>query len=518
MSIKRRTVIIVIAMVIVVLLSIVFYEELEWFYFMKFSSIDVNKAKNIMGNIPDEVLEDIKTNRYQKTKSRDEIIDTFKSKFMHKIDLSKEPSLDYTQNEGDNDNINIDKAIEDMDFLFQVLKNGYVGYKYFGGDEKFSKAKENIIKELYEYKETLEEGTLKEVLCNYLDFIQDGHFAIGGRQICKDFYLFINERYELVKEKSKYFIIIDNEKKAIKSINNDEPGKFIKPSINDEGYIVYRFATLNQNHKDTISINISVEGKDDCMNIELNNLSKKYKPIRDDKVYEYKTVANIPVIKLGSFRDYNVLEQFVKDGEKARKEDLLIIDLRGNKGGNAKYAVDWIENFTKEKYTSSEISASLNTNTAKQALYASGKKFYSKDDFTSFKEQIDEYFASMKMDADYSGWSEVDYEDFKYIENDKLIFVLVDNYTSSAGEFFARALSNMENTIIIGSNSSGTENFGNMGLYILPNSKIEVMFGSLLSVNYDLKITDGLGIIPDLWVNPKDAHYRVIRLIHNYSK
>jgi len=74
------------------------------------------------------------------------------------------------------------KLIEDTDYL---LKYGYAGYQYFGGDKKFNEAKEKIIKNI-KNKSLFSLLTTKvyiKTLKNNLDFIQDLHFAIEGESL-----------------------------------------------------------------------------------------------------------------------------------------------------------------------------------------------------------------------------------------------------------------------------------------------------------------------------------------------
>lgn len=76
-----------------------------------------------------------------------------------------------------NKNISISEFLEDVDCLFDVLKNAYGLYHYFG-HEQFLTAKTAIIQKIqtapFEFEKA--ESVLREVLSS---FILDGHFQIG---------------------------------------------------------------------------------------------------------------------------------------------------------------------------------------------------------------------------------------------------------------------------------------------------------------------------------------------------
>lgn len=73
-----------------------------------------------------------------------------------------------------NKNITTQQFIEDMDCLFENLKEVYGMYEYFG-EEQFQRAKEEIIQELnpFDFDHAL------DLVRQALSFIKDGHFYIG---------------------------------------------------------------------------------------------------------------------------------------------------------------------------------------------------------------------------------------------------------------------------------------------------------------------------------------------------
>ena len=68
-----------------------------------------------------------------------------------------------------------EEFIEDVNILFDELKNSYGGYEYFG-EERFLLAKENVLKQIengYSFERAV--SALRE---EFTAFIYDGHFRV----------------------------------------------------------------------------------------------------------------------------------------------------------------------------------------------------------------------------------------------------------------------------------------------------------------------------------------------------
>ena len=100
---------------------------------------------------------------------------------------------------------------------------------------------------------------------------------------------------------------------------------------------------------------------------------------------------------------------------------------------------------------------------------------------------------------------------------DKYLFVLIDNNTASSAETFARLLSLGNHVVLVGCNTMGCSTFANNASYYLPNSGIALYFGTSLCFNDTLENKEGVGIFPDLWVNPKDSIDAVVRMCKYYG-
>lgn len=77
-----------------------------------------------------------------------------------------------------------EEAVEDVDFLFDMLYDCYGLYESMGGAKVFDAHEEEVKNELQTY-ENLTVAELEEILLEELNFIQDGHFNINKSMLCK---------------------------------------------------------------------------------------------------------------------------------------------------------------------------------------------------------------------------------------------------------------------------------------------------------------------------------------------
>lgn len=78
-------------------------------------------------------------------------------------------------------------------------------------------------------------------------------------------------------------------------------------------------------------------------------------------------------------------------------------------------------------------------------------------------------------------------------------------------------LHSVENVLVVGAPSSGCALVPNNWNFYLPNTGIEVYFGTGLGFCEAMENRDGVGFLPDLWVNPTEAPAAVARLCAYYG-
>lgn len=66
---------------------------------------------------------------------------------------------------------------------------------------------------------------------------------------------------------------------------------------------------------------------------------------------------------------------------------------------------------------------------------------------------------------------------------------------------------------MVGCSTQGLDLSGCMHEYYLPHSGIHIREGEILQVYNEFQFKDGVGQIPDIWCNPKDALQAVYNLL-----
>ena len=414
------------------------------------------------------------------------------------------------------------KILNDVDYLFKLLKYGYAGYKYFGGDSRFNKARESIIAEVKERSilNFLTVKTFSKIIYKHLYFIQDLHFAVDGRSPGKRLQYYTSNLYNFHKDKKGYYTYLEGKKAYLVSINNGNYKEFIKLSLDKEGKVIYRLGKLYSIKTDepilTIKFEVEPLTERQVVNkkIELKKYKNNYYKNKTPYNHYKKNGINIIEHRTASANQKNrpQLDKFAQDGQKFKNDDYLIIDLRGNSGGSNIYASQWIKNFSGKKPVELMIGSELSTLTANKLLENSIKQSYGME-----IEELDKEYQVL-FDETSTGWSEVEYTQPIKIDNDTLIFVLIGNSVASAGESFVEYLKQLENVIFLGSNTAGLVNFGNVGMCNLPNSRIELMISTSISISPDLKLKEGKGYYPDFWITPNDSLELTLQFINKYFK
>lgn len=130
---------------------------------------------------------------------------------------------DYSQCEEEIVYVTKRQALEDIDNLFSLLKFGYSGYGYFGGDETFYHAKDKMLKQINTMEsKTISTDLLSEIIRFNLDFIQDSHFLIDDQNLCDYTKYFSTSKYTFYKDFKGFYTYIDDDLYYLIKINNDD--------------------------------------------------------------------------------------------------------------------------------------------------------------------------------------------------------------------------------------------------------------------------------------------------------
>jgi len=237
---------------------------------------------------------------------------------------------------------------------------------------------------------------------------------------------------------------------------------------------------------------------------EMRNISVVMQPATDtdvsrDSIFAICEQSGIKILenrRLWERDNESDLDEFPSTGRTLRDEPILILDLRGNGGGNDGLASDWIEQYTGQAPNYGMMFRQVRLNSL----------------------TVNELNQGIES-ASPPSWQVGDYgNEHRFIPNKNLLIVLMDNRIGSAGDTFVGYLRQLENVLFVGANTMGVLTTGNVGSAVLPYSRLKVNFGVSLNVRTDLSQFEGIGFVPDLWVAPNDALERTLKFIERQKE
>ncbi|MBU7016174.1 MAG: hypothetical protein HXS44_01600 [Theionarchaea archaeon] len=407
-----------------------------------------------------------------------------------------------------------EEAAEDVEYLFYLFSHGYCGYGYFQTRGDFEEAKKNILKEL-EVQPQWSPDDLSDLIYENLAFVDDCHLRVGAYKYGDHEEFWYDTSIELQKISGEYYFTSDSTYRVV-SINGKHPDPYMFPSLNASGDPLYRIGMLSHSRPEPLVLTAS-DGKEETQ-IEIELHSSDFAYFSNDIFLEDR-IGGIPVVRIRSFSDHHVefLDQFISTAQKYRGEPCLIIDIRGNGGGNEEWPKKWIRRFTGQQPSNNRYFTEFISKTTMMGranyfeslldMFPDTSKY--KVDMDSFRAQAD-FFEMYSMEPHWSGPFS---DDIHVIPNDTTIIVLVNGYVTSAAEGFLIYLQQVENVILVGENSGGALVFGQMTLHQLPHSKIFCNLPISLNIPLDLVLREEKGFFPDLWIPAEDALNYVVAAI-----
>lgn len=415
--------------------------------------------------------------------------------------------------------ISIDSAKKDITYLFKLFKSVYGAYYYFGGDDKFKKAENAIIQELNDFENSISIDSLTNLILDNITFINDRHLLINDYEVLpwsERLNFYINDKYEIYKKESGYFLQIDNNLHKLNKIDDSNDFySFLKPSISDTGKLCYVLGLREKNKFEYVLLKLELSNNEENFKLEvkLDPIKPEFK--QGEQLFNEYLEDNIPLIRVSGM--YNKSEEdismnsFVNSGNKYKDNELLIIDLRSNTGGSNIWQETWFENYT-----------GLKPNSPKTATCRWSKTYYKKVEswmeYLGDTEPYKTYFdnATKLVKDGYGKWENMN-KSGKWVSNDNLIFVIIDQFVGSAAEEFVASLRTLENVVFIGTPTAGIYFIGDPSYYYLPKSNIPVFMGVTFSLDSKGKNIDGNGFEPDLWIGNDDPIEKTKKLIENYK-
>ncbi len=417
---------------------------------------------------------------------------------------------------------------DDIDYLFYYLKTAYAGYSELlqngFSEENFRKH----FKEKYENSEEIETRPIMKEFADFLSrFAKDNHLFILGNNAqewhsANTFAIFYYTN-TFVQKTEDSFNVTQTDSSAIKTgakFTGNSENLFYYPI---KGKNIYRIGIIS---KQKISAhNFSFDGTEFSLPVyDDGNIQVSFSP----KYHEIETTSSI-YISLSSFKIQEnnskfkkgseiVLKKFSDIGKNWRNKKNIIIDLRSNNGGEIGYGIypfyamtqenpqNYFSDFKKLNDFSNNFFFEQLQTTSPATLQAHIKYFENLGLTKSwyYKNYKRDYKINLKNPQKLIYKQHCDFfKEIKTYFNGKVIF-LIDRNSYSASEIsplFAKRILG-ENVKIIGENSAGCIQFGDVLPYQLPNSGIAISLSCKRNAflnHFENWHGEQYGVFPDYW-------------------
>jgi len=399
-------------------------------------------------------------------------------------------------------------AVADVDRFFHLLEHGYCGYGYFSREHDFGVARAAILTELGAH-EAWSTRDLAELIREHLDFVADAHLKLGHVQFADHQDFWVVPDLELAKQGQQYSIAGDAEGQAIVTVNDRDPEGYVFSSLDPDGRSIRVLATLSASEPLPLRVAIATE---------TGVSERSYRLMRTDckrrELFRFFRLGGIPVVRIGTFSDHHVEEtrRFLDTADNLRDEPCVIVDLRGNGGGNTKWAKEWIRRFTGRTPELHQALTALISRTTLVgqmnyfAWLAAGPGRAISDQLAEECERLAARIERFDDDRARPSWQIPWIPDRPPIPNGSTLIVVTDAAVASSGEGFISYLHDqVENVVQVGENTRGAITFGHMSAHRLPGSGLLAFIPVKLNLPLDLTMREERGFDPDYWVPADDA-------------
>jgi len=403
--------------------------------------------------------------------------------------------------------ISSQQAVEDVERLFYLLSHGYSGYAFFNQNGEFEQAKTKIIQELSSKGSWTRNG-LSKLIREKLGFIVDCHLNIEDKGFADHLDFWYDTKLELLPGNDGYFFIENGISFTAFMINDKPPADFLFPSLNQAGEPIYRIGLLSKEKPASLSLIAMGEEGERQFHINLQRSDFDYYA---EEVFREDNMGGIPVVRVRGFGDSDPedLERFVKTATSHRGDPVVIVDIRGNGGGNERWPINWIEGLTGHRagavFTVSELESKTSLIGRANAFNYWDQNISGSSLFTSQAKLFTQRAERIEVGQRDSGWTNPDFPALTLIQNDTTVVVVTNNLVASAGEGLVMRISQAENVLFVGENTMGCLTFGNISLHQLPNSNLKVWMPINFSIFQDRVFREEIGLSPDIWVPAQDA-------------
>lgn len=403
--------------------------------------------------------------------------------------------------------VSASQAAADVKHLFSLFAHGYAGYAFFNQQGEFARAKARILEQL-STRTTWSTDAFARLLHAQLRFITDCHLTIGDQRFAGHADFWYETTLGVTLERGGYAFTVDGDTYKLLAVNGEDPEPFLFPSLNAQGAPVYRLGALADEPPAPLLLLARSGEHERHFEISLRRSDFDY---YTDDIFREDDLGGLPIVRVRSFGDVwtEALNQFVETGRRYRGEPVVIVDIRGNGGGNEAWPIAWIQGLTGRRAESIFIFSELQSKTTmagRANVFASLAESY--PDISSFGADARRYTSiaeAFENGTRQPTWSGPRYPQVPLIENDTTLIIISNRLVASAGEGLIMRASQAENVVLVGENSMGCLTFGNAGTHQLPHSRLTLQLPINFGLFLDGQVREGKGLMPDLWVPAADA-------------
>ncbi len=417
------------------------------------------------------------------------------------------------------------EAGDDLQQLHQLLAEHYAGYQdlaweFLMNDTSWEVYTQTFLEQLAAQPEWAW-ADYYDLLSQYLGIIQDTHFRIAGSGFVDG--VFGRQRSRFVRTWRPYFadgFVVrapgnPGQLRFYPSDSPDHPGHVLEAipeavtPYTVTGGSPYLFPTLPKHASDwgqgqtdrfLLGVLIAGETEPDQITVRLAAEASADGESLDLPVHRGRLAASVPARggwelrpaeNAGAGNTFPVLavrtmsmqalSGMVDTADSLRLQPRVVLDLRQNPGGSDMPAMLWCARFGGQPFLSSGL-----TNRSPGA--------------TDHRWEWDSRIGMTREASAIPGFPSAD------LPYSGKLFIFVDKGVASSGETFAQQAEQIPGAVLLGENTSGCVNYGNVTRRgPLKHSRIDLAFGySRFVVDWVRPNREGIGFFPDYWLDVED--------------
>lgn len=416
--------------------------------------------------------------------------------------------------------LSFEEIKEDLETFIYLLETSYAGFEDAverGLDLNIQKQK--ILSSIDKQKKTSVYDFLSILYKNFETYIRDYHASLA----------YENVSYIFIKPYDVYFTDIYVQKigeayyKYGNNSNEIRTGAQYESEIDKifyypgKGIDIYRLGIISSENVDKICVKFN--GKD--YNIHVEKCSKENS---DFAFFEKESDKSVYIkynrCRFNNSAELESLKTFAKSAEKYRNKEFIIIDVRGNYGGDSNYGTEFLAKLYNQKSSLNDVFEESRTILSPVSIDSMIKSLNANCDVNDSRiKKTIKGFKNLRKLNDKKAYKIIKNTNKNFILKDnpdfkgKIIFI-TDSVTASSGEYIIATSQTLfgktKQVIQLGQNTAGCVSYGNLCRYYLSNSGIRVAL-SITDMSRNFKGNDsyhgeGYGFFPDYWAENEDLN------------